>query len=186
VLFRILLAARLSGGGREPQPDQWLAVLKNTVTGSGFAPDELVYIFGGHIGLPPIIAAATANASGSFSVAGLAPQNPVGPMNVYAYGLTSGKLGTATFSVTSALAMYPETTAPGGVIGAYPVGFGASETVSIYWNQPRQLLGTATTNSAGSGALAITVPANGSPGLNGVFGVGATTGSLGLGAVLVK
>jgi len=107
-------------------------------------------------------------------------------MNVYAYGLTSGKLGTATFSVTSALPTFPTTGAPGSVIAAYPIGFGASEVISIYWNQPRQLLGNATTNSLGSGALAITVPANASPGLNGVFGVGATTGSLGLGAVLVK
>jgi hypothetical protein len=58
--------------------------------------------------------------------------------------------------------------------------------VSIYWNNPRLLLGTTTTNALGSGAFSVTIPSNATPGLNGLLGVGATTGALGLGAVLVK
>jgi hypothetical protein len=153
-----------------------------TVTGSGFAPNETVDIFAGL----PLLATATSNAVGSFAAVGREPQNPVGPMNVYAYGLSSGKLGSATLSVTSSVATYPAIAAPGGTTTAYPLGFGAGETVNIYWNQPRQLLGTAIADALGSAALAITIPANASPGLNGVFGVGATTGSLGLGRVWVK
>jgi hypothetical protein len=153
-----------------------------TTTGSGFAPNENIDLYAG----PILLATATTNASGSFVVPAREPQHSVGPMDVYAYGLTSGKLGAATLFVTSSVATYPAIAAPGGAVTAYPLGFGASETVSIYWNEPRQLLGTTTANQLGSGAFAITVPANAAPGLNGVYGVGGTTGSLGLGRVWVK
>jgi hypothetical protein len=82
--------------------------------------------------------------------------------------------------------MNPGTGAPGGTMAAYVFGFGPGETVDVYWNNPRQLLGTATANREGSGALTIAIPANASPGINGVIGVGQTTKAIGIGKVTVQ
>ena len=86
--------------------------------------------------------------------------------------------------------MNPASGLPGGTIAAQGFGFGAGETVSVYWDSPRQLLGTATANGegsfAGSGALTITIPANASPGLNAVIGIGQTTNAIGIGKIEVK
>jgi hypothetical protein len=101
-------------------------------------------------------------------------------------GLSSYKLGAASLSVTPALATNPGTGAPGGTTAAYVFGFGAGETVYIYWNNPRQLLGTAAANGAGSGTLTITIPADASPGINGIIGVGQTTKAIGIGRVTVQ
>ena len=179
--LRVFPAAELSFNQTSGSP-----FTKITATGSRFAANEKVDLYAGPISYPTLLATATTDASGSFVIPVDEPQHPVGPMDVYAYGLTSGELGAATLSVISAVATNPATEAPGGAITAYPLGFGAGETVSIYWNEPRQLLGTAVADSLGSGSFAMTVPANASPGLNGIFGVGATTGSLGLGRVWVK
>jgi hypothetical protein len=59
---------------------------KLMATGTSFAANETVEIFAGPIGASPVFATATADASGSFSVAGRAPQHPLGPMDVYAVG----------------------------------------------------------------------------------------------------
>ena len=107
-------------------------------------------------------------------------------MDVHAVGVSSHKLGAATLSVTPALATNPGTGAPGGTTTAYVLGFGARETVDVYWNNPRQLLGTATANREGSGALVITIPAAASPGINGLIGVGQTTKAIGIGKVTVQ
>jgi hypothetical protein len=179
--LRVFPAAELSFNQTSGSP-----FTKITATGSGFAVNEKVDLYAGPVSYPTLLATATTDASGSFVIPVDEPQHPVGPMDVYAYGLTSGELGAATLSVISAVATNPVTEAPGGAITAYPLGFGAGETVSIYWNEPRQLLGTAVADSLGSGSFAMTVPANASPGLNDIFGVGATTGSLGLGRVWVK
>ena len=159
---------------------------KVTLTGSGFAPTETVEIYGGHIGAPPLFATTTADASGSFTVAAREPQHPYGPMDVYAVGVTSHKLGAATLSVTPVMAMNPASGAPGGATTAYGLGFGAGETVDIYWNNPRQLLGTATANVEGTGDLTIAIPANASPGSEAVIGVGQTTRAIGLGEITVQ
>ena len=92
----------------------------------------------------------------------------------------------STLFVTPALGMNPATGAPGGTTTAYGFGFGAGETIEIYWNNPRQLLGTATANGRGSSALTIKIPANASPGINEVIGVGQTTKAIGIGAVAVQ
>jgi hypothetical protein len=157
-----------------------------TLTGSDFAPNETVEIFAGHIGAPPLFASATTDTSGSFSVAAGEPQHPYGPMDVCAVGVSSHKLGAATLSITPDLAMNPATAAPGSTTTAYVLGFGSSETVDIYWNNPRQLLGTAAANAEGSSAQAITIPANAPPGINAVIGVGQTTKAIGIGAVRVQ
>jgi hypothetical protein len=157
-----------------------------TLTGSGFAPTETVEIFAGHIGLPPLFTTATTDASGSFTVAAREPQHPYGPMDVYAVGVSSHKLGAATLSVTPALIMDPGTGAPGGSTAANVFGFGVGETVDIYWNNPRLLLGTAIANGEGSSAVTIAIPANASPGINAVIGVGQTTKAIGLGEIKVE
>jgi hypothetical protein len=107
-------------------------------------------------------------------------------MDVYAVGVSSHKLGAATLSVTPVLVMNPATGAPGGTTAAYGFGFGAGEVVDVYWNNPRQLLGTATGNGHGSSALTIAIPANASPGINGVIGIGQITKAIGIGEVAVR
>ena len=150
-----------------------------TFTGSGFAPNETIDIFGGHVGAPPVLASATADGTGSFSVAAREPQRPLGPLDVYALGVSSHKLGATTLSVTPALAANPSTGAPGATTTAYVYGFGAGEVVDVYWNEPRQLLGTATANSLGTGSLTIAIPLNAVPGVNEVIGVGQTSKAIG-------
>jgi hypothetical protein len=159
---------------------------KITLSGSGFAPTETIEIYAGHIGLPPLFTTTTTDTSGAFTVAAREPQHPFGPMDVYAVGVSSRKLGAATLFVTPDLAMNPASGAPGGSTTAYGFGFGSGETVDIYWNSPRQLLGTATANGKGSGALAIAIPQNASPGINVVIGVGQTTNAIGVGEVRVQ
>lgn len=159
---------------------------KITITGNGFAPTETVEIFAGHIGTPPLFTTTTSDASGSFAVPAREPQHPYGPMDVYAVGESSHKLGAATLSVTPGLTFNPATGAPGATAAAYGLGFGAGETVDFYWNNPRQLLGTATANGAGSGTLTITIPANAPSGINAVIGVGQTTKAVGIGEVEVQ
>jgi hypothetical protein len=159
---------------------------KVTLTGTAFAAAETVEIYGGHIGVPPLLTTTTADATGSFSVSAREPQHPYGPMDVYAVGVTSHKLGAATLSVAPAMAMDPGAGAPGDTTKAYALGFGAGETVDIYWNNPRQLLGTATASVAGTGDLTFAIPANASPGIEAVIGVGQTTKAIGLGEINVQ
>lgn len=86
--------------------------------------------------------------------------------------------------------MSPASGLPGGTTAAQGLGFGSGETVSVYWNNPRRLLGTATANSVGSflgtSALTITIPADASPGLNAVIGIGQSTGAIGIGEIKVQ
>jgi hypothetical protein len=159
---------------------------KLMATGTSFAANETVEIFAGPIGASPVFATATADASGSFSVAGRAPQHPLGPMDVYAVGESSHRLGATTLSVTPALAVTPGTSTPGASATANVLGFGADERVNVYWNEPRQLLGSVTSSPLGSGSLAITIPGNASSGTNVVVGVGETTKAIGIGAVRVE
>ena len=156
-----------------------------TASGSGFVPNETIEVFGEQIGTAPL-ASTTADGTGSFSAAIREPQHAFGPMDVYAVGVSSHKLGATSLSVTPALAVTPGTAAPGSSVTAKVLGFGAAESVSVYWNAPRQLLGTVTANSLGSASVAITIPSNASPGTNGVIGVGAITKAIGIGAVRVQ
>ena len=159
---------------------------KVTVSGSGFSPNEQIDVFAGVLQLSPVLATAKADSQGSFSAVFLLPQQPTGAANVYAYGLTSKNLGATTLSVIPAVAALPAISAPGDAITASPVGFGMGEAVSIYWNNPRLLLGAVTANALGSASLPVTVPSNAPLGLNGVFATGATTGAVGLGKILLK
>jgi hypothetical protein len=156
-----------------------------TFTGTGFAAYETVEIYAGQLSTSPIHATMT-DASGDFTLTLRVPQLPYGVVDFYVEGLTSGELGAATLSVTPAVGLNPGTVAPEVTTTAYVFGFGSSETVDIYWNNPRQLLGAATTKGDGSGTLTITIPGNVSPGLYGVIGVGQTTKAIGIGEVRVQ
>jgi hypothetical protein len=158
---------------------------KLTTTGSGFAPTEAVYIYGNYIGGSPLMKTA-ADASGAFTISAPEPQMPYGPIDFYAVGLTSGKLGAAPFFVSAAMVVTPHTGVPGDTATAAGFGFGAGETVDIYWEEPRQLLGTATANEQGTSTLKITIPADAPLGLNAVLGVGATTQATAVGKVKVE
>jgi hypothetical protein len=178
--LRVFPAASLSLSQSSGSPGT-----KLTITGGGFAATEAVDIYAGHIGAGPL-STATTDTNGSFTVTTREPQLPYGPIDFYAVGLSSHKLGVAALSVTPGLLMNPGTGAPGGTITAHVLGFGPGETVDVYWNNPRQLLGAATANGAGSGALTIAIPATASPGINGVIGVGQTTKAIGIGKVTVQ
>jgi len=158
---------------------------KVTTTGSGFAAAETVGIYIDDIGGPPLMTTTT-DASGAFTVIAREPQAAYGPAAVYAVGLTSGKLGAASFFVTPALVMTPRAGVPGETTKAQALGFGAGETVDIYWGEPRQLLGATTANGQGTSTLTIAIPADAPRGPNGVLGVGQTTQATGIGAILVK
>lgn len=162
---------------------------KITVTGSGFAPVETVNIYAGPIGSPRL-STTTTDTKGSFTVTVREPQHPYGSMDFYAVGQTSRKLGVAGFFVTPGIFMNPATGVPGGSTKVEGVGFGAGEAVAIYWNNPRQFVGTAVANSRGSflgsSALTITIPANAPPGINGVIGFGQTTKAIGIGGITIQ
>jgi len=156
-----------------------------TATGSGFASTETVNIYAAHIGTSPL-GAVTTDASGSFTATVLEPGLPYGPIDFFAVGLSSGNLGAARFSVTPTLITVPKTQWPGLPITAYALGFGPEEKVDVYWNNPRQLLGTVAANGYGTGILTITVPANASRGKNATFAAGETTKVIGIATVWVE
>jgi hypothetical protein len=109
---------------------------------------------------------------------------------VVAVGQSSGKLAVAPFTIAPRLYLDPKTGTVGSTITARGFGFGAAETVQVFWNNPRVLLGTVTTDSHGSfsqsTALTFTIPAGAPAGVNGIFGTGQTTGALGQGYIMVE
>ena len=160
-----------------------------TTAGSGFGPDENVDIYANRVGGLLLYTAVT-DESGAFSVTLREPQAPYGLLEIYAFGEHSGALGTADFFVTPGILMTPAAGTPGSSTAAQGAGFGSGESVEIYWNNPRQLLGTANANNLGSflgsDALSFKIPENASPGLNTVIGVGVTTKALGVGEIKVQ
>ncbi len=156
-----------------------------TATGGGFAPSEKVAIYLNQVGSAPLLT-ATADASGSFSIAARQPQLPYGPLDFYALGLTSGKLGAASYFVSAALVAAPRTGVPGDTVTASALGFGAGETVDIYWGAPRQLLGAAAANALGTALLQITIPPNARTGVNALLAIGQTTQASAVGELLVQ
>jgi hypothetical protein len=171
-------ALNLSGTGGPPGTTL-------TAMGSGFSGGETVVIYFDHIGGVPS-ATITADASGGFTVKARESQAPCGPIDIYAVGLDGGKLGASSFFVTAAIAAVPSTGVPGETIIAPALGFGAGETIDVYWSQPRQRLGSAVAKERGTGSLTFPIPANAPSGPNALLGIGQTTGARGFGGVLVK
>ncbi len=181
---RVFPAAALSVGQPSGSPLSELSF-----TGSGFLPGETVGIYPNRIGSSPI-GFALAGSDGSFSKTLREPQHAFGTLELFALGLSSGDLGATKISVTAGVAASPESVEPGGTVAAEGVGFGAGETVSVYLDNPRELIGTATANTVGSfvgaNAIPVTIPANASTGLNALVAIGEKTGAIGIGKLIVK
>jgi hypothetical protein len=159
------------------------------LTGSGFAPAELIEIYVGNFGAATALT-TTSNADGGFNVSTLEPQDAYGTLEIFAVGSKSQKLGTALLSVTPGVVATPESVEPGATATAQGFGFGSGESVSVYLDQPRVLLGTATANSLGSftgnTGITVTIPSNATIGRNALLGIGQTTQATGLGKLTVK
>jgi streptogramin lyase len=147
-----------------------------TFTGSAFAPNESVKIHAGFLG-SPVLATATADASGSFTRTAPELPLPYGSRQLLGVGQNSHRIGAASFSVTPRLILSPNSGTVGGSAVAEGLGFVPGEQVRIHWNNPLILLGTATANQDGTfngaAALQFTVPSGAPPGANLVFGVGS-------------
>ena len=160
-----------------------------TFTGNAFTPNENVQIYVRGIG-SAVLASATADAGGSFTTTARAPQLPFGLKFFLGFGQSSGKMGLARFWVTPRLMLKPNSGPMGSTTAALGFGFREFEAVKVYWDNPRTLLGTVTTNVTGaftgSAALTFTVPAGAPLGVNQVFGVGQISGAIGVGSFTVQ
>lgn len=160
-----------------------------TLSGSAFAPNEPVDVYVSGVG-SAVLASATADSNGSFTAAVREPQSPYGPHIFLGVGQSSGRLGAASFFTTARLIMNPNSGAVGSTTAVQGYGFGPSETVKIWWKNPRFFLGNATADVNGtfanSTAFTFTIPTWAPPGLNMVVGVGATTVALGGGPFTVQ
>jgi hypothetical protein len=160
-----------------------------TLTGSGFLPGETVGIHPNRID-SSLLGSPIAGSDGTFSKTVLEPEHPYGTLELFALGQGSGDLGATKISVTPGAAASPDSVEPGGTIAAQGVGFGAGETVNVYLDSPRELLGTATADALGSfvgkDAQPVTIPADASTGLNALVAIGATTGAIGIGKLIIE
>ncbi len=151
-------------------------------TGSAFAPNESVNIYSHGIG-SATLACAIADAKGSFTATAPAIRSEYGPKLFPAVGQSSGKLGAADFSFTPLLILEPNSGPVGSTVIVHGLSFGAFETVNIYWQNQRTLLGTVTANANGAfsdgAAFMFTVPPGAQPGIIKVVGTGQTTGAVG-------
>lgn len=163
---------------------------KLTISGTGFAPSETVTISFDTIAAN-VIGKAVTDASGSFTTVVDEPQRPYeSVLNLFAFGNTSAILGATTVNVTSALTMSPKILNAGDTTKVHGEGFGSMENVSIYLDEPRELLATAVTDKKGSftgaNAVNVVIPANTASGLNGIVGIGQNTAAIGLGKIRIK
>jgi len=161
-------------------------------TGSGYAPNETVQIYVSGVG-SPVLASATADASGAISVLAHAPQSPYfynNPRLFLGVGQSSGKTGTANFTVKPRLLLTPNAGATGSPATVSGFGYGPFEKVRVGWDNPRTVLGTVTTDVNGtfykSTAIEFTVPPGAAPGANKVIGYGWNTGITGFASFTVE
>jgi IPT/TIG domain len=149
-----------------------------TFTGSMFAPNESVEIYTSGVG-SAVLATATADSSGSFTVTAREPQGTYGARLFLGVGRSSGKLGAASFSVKPRLILNPTSGAPGSTVTATGYGFGPLEQVTVTWENPSTLLGTVRADIhgtfGGNAAVTFTVPAGAPVGANRVVGEGKST-----------
>ena len=150
---------------------------------------SVTYCYASGVG-SAVLASANADAKGSFTATGHAPAAPFGPRIFLAAGLTSGKIGAASFSVTPRLVLSPDAGTPGSQTTVSGYGYGPSEKVKVYWNNPKTSLGEVTTDIHGSltgaAALTFTVPAAAPAGEDEVSGNGVTSGARGVGHFTVE
>jgi hypothetical protein len=107
-------------------------------------------------------------------------RNPITvPRLFLGVGQTSQKLGAANFQMQPFLLLTPGSGTVGSIVVAEGHGLGSLEKVSVYWNNPRTLLGTVKADVygtfAGSSSVTFTVPSGAPAGVNKVFAWGQTT-----------
>lgn len=152
-----------------------------TVTGSHYTANETVQVYWNYTGpsTGTLVATATADIKGAFSVSFLRQLAAAGPHTIAAVGQTSGFIATGTFTEYPLFYLRPQAAGPGTVTTAYGDAYAAGETVNIYWKYngvgTGQLLGTAVSNSTGSFTTTITIPAKSKPGFYFLAGVGQTS-----------
>jgi hypothetical protein len=152
-----------------------------TLTGTGYGPNETVTIRADGISAPPIYVATT-DATGAFVITRHVLQGTYGSHTLIAVGQSSHHLGVTTFSITPLLAITPRSGSGGTSIAVSGFGFGANEQVNLYWYNPQQWVGSASTSSLGSfygsATVHFTIPAGTPAGQNVVSAVGQTSHAL--------
>ncbi|MGC4189655.1 MAG: SH3 domain-containing protein [Thermomicrobiales bacterium] len=154
-----------------------------TVSGSGYTSGESVRIYWNSTSTTPL-ATVTAN-DGSFSTTITVPETPRGSYQVIARGASSDKQESSPFTVAPSLSRTPTSGPAGTQVSVTVRGFGANEQVRLTWDSASgQVLGTATTNSLGTGTTTIVIPAA-SVGSHDYAGTGLTSGGRAYGAIYV-
>jgi hypothetical protein len=80
----------------------------------------------------------------------------------------------------------PDSGTQGSAVTVAAWGFGAYESVQLFWNTPRTRLGTEAADINGYVTFNVTVPDGAPTGKNGVFGRGESTNAIGSGSFDVK
>jgi hypothetical protein len=82
------------------------------------------------------------------------------------------------------LILNPNSGTVGSRAAATGFGFGSVETVEVYWDNPRTLLGAVAADVSGTfigtKAVRFKVPAEAPVGVNKIYGQGKTTGAIGV------
>jgi hypothetical protein len=152
-----------------------------TTNGSGFAPGEKVHLFwDGASG--PLVAEATANDGGAFTVSVPIPAAPAGDHRVVAQGRASGASAEESVEVIPSIAAEPATAAPGDEVEVTLRGFGGDESLDLSWSgDGSSTWGSGQTDAKGSATLTLPVPED-PAGLYDLLGVGGESGATALGA----
>ncbi|MBA2753332.1 MAG: hypothetical protein H0U40_02560 [Chloroflexia bacterium] len=155
-----------------------------TVSGTGFAANEVVRFFLDSASAAPI-GSGTATSAGSFASTIAMPAAVRGTHLLIARGMTSGRIAMAQISVSPSLARTPTSGPPGTSVAITVRGFGAAEAVQLRWDSASgPILGTAQTDGAGTGVVNIRIP-SASAGWHDYVGTGQQTGARAYGAINV-
>jgi len=160
-------------------PDSGVSQTNRTFTGSGFTPGETVRIYSQGVGSAGLANPAS-DATGAFTVAAHVPNSPYGARIYVAVGLSSHKLGAASFTVTPALVLNPDYGPRGSTVTVEGSGFPALTGFLIYWSALGTQLGTAHTDANGvfdgSAEVTFTIPDGAALGANRVEAAWNCTG----------
>jgi outer membrane protein assembly factor BamB len=152
-----------------------------TVQGSLYAPNEVVNVYWTYTGpgTGSLVATATVNKNGNFSVDFLRILAAHSIYTIAGVGQTSGSVATATFTLLPQVYLRPQAGGPGSPTTVYGHAFDDGEVVKIFWNTKGHaagvLIATATGDSTGSFSVNATIPTGYAPGVYYVAGIGQTS-----------